>query len=100
MSDAPAPIVTPAAMTRERAERAAAAGGSRVRSSVRLWCGVRRRMRAGLRAEFPDDTPAETDRRLVERLRSVRNFRERHIYRPAPPDPEWTAFCLERGVKA
>ncbi|MFH5803736.1 hypothetical protein [Alienimonas sp. DA493] len=98
MSDA-APTVTPSAMTRERAERAAAAGGSRVRSAVRLWRGVRRRMRAGLRAEFPDDSPAELDRRLADRLRSVRDFRERHIYRPAPPDADWIAFCRERGVE-
>ena len=99
MSDASAPIVTPAAMTRERADRAAEAGGSRVRSAVCLWRDVRRRMRAGLRAEFPDDSPAETDRRLADRLRSVRAFRERHIYRPAPTDAEWTAFCRERGVE-
>ena len=96
--DAPPVIVTPAEMLRERAVRSAAVGGSRVPASLRLWRGVRRRVRAGLRAENPTASEEELDRLLTDRLRSVRRFENRRVDRPAPPDPEWTAFCRERGV--
>ena len=90
--------LTPQRMHRERAERSAAVGGSRVRASLRLWRGVRRRVRAGLRAEHPGASEEELDGLLTDRLRAVRRFENRRVERPAPPDPEWTAFCRERGV--
>ena len=95
---APAALITPQRMHRERAARSAAVGGSRVRASLALWETVRRRVRAGLRAENPAASEADLDRLLTDRLRSVRRFENRRVERPAPPDPDWTAFCRDRGA--
>ena len=98
MPDTAPAAVTPQDMHRERAARSAAVGGPRVRASLHLWENVRRRVRAGLRAENPGASEGELDRLTTARLRAVRRFENRRVDRPAPPDPAWTAFCRERGA--